>query len=201
MCIRDRFEAVGGFNEVLLGYGFDDKDLKARLVSLGFQLQALPIDAIGVIAHSIHERVSRDHVAPNRRTSPYEESLSFAQRRATAMSNRVAAAHWPWTVQRPATLYQQLDGHWQAEPASLPALDPPAAAELERLRRQVFWSRFLEIPELHVKVLPAKLLPADRAGVFPVRWWHRLYWQSVRRLLRLPVHGLAACKGSLKRWR
>jgi hypothetical protein len=198
---RSAFEAVGGFNEVLLGYGFDDKDLKARLVSLGFQLQDLPIDAIGVIAHSIHERVSRDHVARNRRTSPYEESLSFAQRRATAMSNRVAAAHWPWTVQRPATLYQQLDGHWQAEPASLPALDPPAAAELERLRRQVFWSRFLEIPELHVKLLPAKLLPADRAGVFPVRWWHRLYWQSVRRLLRLPVHGLAACKGSLKRWR
>ena len=72
---------------------------------------------------------------------------------------------------------------------------------LERLRRQVFWSRFLEIPELHVKVLPAKLLPADRAGVFPVRWWHRLYWQSVRRLLRLPVDGLAACKGSLKRLR
>ena len=27
---RSAFEAVGGFNEVLLGYGFDDKDLKAR---------------------------------------------------------------------------------------------------------------------------------------------------------------------------
>ena len=198
---RSAFEAVGGFNEVLLGYGFDDKDLKARLASLGFQLHDLPIDAIGVIAHSIHERVSRDDVAPNRRTSPYEESLSFAKRRATAMSNRVAAARWPWTVQRRATLYQQLDGHWQAEPASLPALDPAAAAELERLRRQVFWSRFLEIPELHVKVLPTKLLPVDRAGVFPVRWWHRLYWQSVRRLLRLPVDGLAACKGSLNRLR
>jgi hypothetical protein len=199
---RSAFEAVGGFNEVLLGYGFDDKDLKARLASLGFQLHALPVDAIGVIAHSIHERVSRDHVAPDRRLSAYEESFSFAQRRATAMSNRVAAAHWPWTVQRPATRYHQNpDGHWQAKPASLPALDSAAAAELERLRRQVFWSRFLELPELHVKVLPVKLLPPDRAGHFPVRWWHRFYWHSVRHLLRLPVDGLAACKGSLKRLR
>ena len=116
------------------------------------------------------------------------------------MSNRVAAAHWPWTVQRPPpfTSSWTVTGrrsrrrclHWT-----------PAAAELERLRRQVFWSRFLEIPELHVKVLPAKLLPADRAGIFPVRWWHRLYWQSVRRLLRMPVDGLAAFKGSLKRLR
>ena len=64
---RDAFEAVGGFNEVLLGYGFDDKDLKARLASLGFQLHGLPVDAIGVIA--LHPNVSVDHVAEPR-TSP-----------------------------------------------------------------------------------------------------------------------------------
>ena len=33
---RAAYEAVGGFNELLVGYGFDDKDLKARLQSLGF---------------------------------------------------------------------------------------------------------------------------------------------------------------------
>mgnify|MGYP002022414020 FL=1 len=197
---RAAFEAVGGFNEVLQGYGFDDKDLKARLTSQGFSLNALPKEAIGVIAHSIHERVSRDHI-PHHKSSGYEESLSFAQRRATAMSNRVAAAHCPWTSQRQPTRYQQLeDQSWVAESSSLPVLEPAAAAELDRLRRQVFWSRFLELPELHVKVLPVKLLPPDHGGSFQVCWWHRLYWHTCRRLLRLPVSLLAFCRGGLRRF-
>ena len=50
------FEAVGGFNEVLVGYGFDDKDLKARLQSLNYSVQLMKETAIGVIPHSIHER-------------------------------------------------------------------------------------------------------------------------------------------------
>ncbi len=197
---RAAFEAVGGFNEVLLGYGFDDKDLKARLTSQGFVLRALPIEAIGVIAHSIHERVSRDLVVHNA-PSAYEESFSFAQRRATAMSNRVAAAHCPWTAQRQPTRYRRLeDQSLVAASSSLPVLEPAAAAELERLRRQVFWSRFLELPELHVKVLPVKLLPPDHGGSFQVRWWHRLYWHTCRRLLRLPVSLLASCRGLLRRF-
>ena len=192
---RSAFEAVGGFNEVLLGYGFDDKDLKARLASQGFQLHDLPVDSIGVIAHSIHERVSRDHVAMNRRTSPYEESLSFAQRRATAMSNRVAAAYRAWSSQCSQTRYQKLsEATWVAESASVPNLQPTAAAELSRLRRQVFWSRFLELPEIHVKALPVKLLPPDRAGSFHVYWWHRFYWHTFRRFLRLPIDLFLFCK-------
>lgn len=194
---RAAFEAVGGFNEVLLGYGFDDKDLKARLTSHGFVLRALPMEAIGVIAHSIHERVSRDHVVHDV-PSAYEESFSFAHRRATAMSNRVAAAHSPWSPQRQPTRYRRCsDESWVAEPASIPMLEPAAAAELKRLRRQVFWSRFLELPELHVKVLPVKLLPPDKDGSFEVRWWHLCYWHTFRRLLRLPVDLLLACKSGV----
>ena len=65
--------------------------------------------------HSIHERVSRDHV--NAATaSAYEEALSFAQRRATAMSNRVAAAHYPWTAQRLASRYRKSpQGVWSVD--------------------------------------------------------------------------------------
>ena len=44
---RAAFEAVGGFNELLVGYGFDDKDLKARLQSLGFVIEPLPEASIG----------------------------------------------------------------------------------------------------------------------------------------------------------
>lgn len=198
---RTAFEAVGGFNEVLHGYGFDDKDLKARLTSLSFSVQALPQAAIGVQLHSIHERVSRDHV--NAATaSAYEEALSFAQRRATAMSNRVAAAHYPWTAQRLASRYRKSpQGVWSVDASSIPSLEPASAAELERLRRQVFWSRFMELPELHIKLLPVKLLPPDHNGSFRIQWWHRVYWHTVRRLLRIPVNLLSACRGILERFR
>lgn len=196
---RAAFEAVGGFNELLVGYGFDDKDLKARLQSLGFVIQLLPEASIGVIPHSIHERVSRTDIK-DLSSSSLQESLSFAQRRATAMSNRIAAAHTPWTRHRLPTLYRPVaEGLWRSDPQTIPSADSSAESELSRLRRQVFWSRFLEIPELHVKLLPVKLLPPDVGGHFQVRPWHRLYWHSIRRLLRLPVDGLALFKGCLGR--
>ena len=40
---RDAFAVVGGFNERMLGWGFDDKDLRARLVvQFGAQVKTLP---------------------------------------------------------------------------------------------------------------------------------------------------------------
>ncbi|MFL0789808.1 MAG: glycosyltransferase family 2 protein [Prochlorococcus sp.] len=196
---RKAFESVGGFNEVLIGYGFDDKDLKARLQSLGWQLADLPVEAIGVIPHSIHERTSRN-IEHGFRPSPLLEAHSQAHRRATAMSNRLAAAFHPWTALRAPSRYQPVaEGLWRGESEQIPRLRSDLDAELERSRRQMFWSHFLEIPELHVKLLPALLLPPDQDGHFQVCWWHRLYWQSLRRLLRLPLFSLRVCKGLL-RW-
>jgi hypothetical protein len=71
--------------------------------------------------------------------------------------------------------------------------------ELDRLRRVVFWSRFLAIPELYVEWLPEKLLPGHADAEFPVALWHRLYFHSVRRLTDLPVLLLASMKGVLGR--
>lgn len=194
---RQAFLDVGGFNEVLEGYGFDDKELKARLQAYGWSLHDLKPSALHVITHSIHERVSRSQVA-GFKPSALEESISFAQRRATSMSNRVAAAYYPWTAHRARSAYQQdASGAWRCVLDSVPMLEPSIANELGRLRRQIFWSRFLELPELHVKLLPVKLLPPDRRGVFKVRAWHRVYWHTMRRILRLPVDALALLKGCL----
>ncbi len=184
---RSAFEAVGGFNELLVGYGFDDKDLKARLQSLGFVIELLPEASLGVIPHSIHERVSRTDV-DDLRTSPLEESLSYAQRRATAMSNRVAAAYSPWTSRSIGTHYvqsqpQTLIADW----TSIPQHDPLVAGELERLRRQVFWGEFLLIPAAVVRRLPQRLLSSDAKGFYIVKEWHKFYWRSVRRVFQLLV--------------
>jgi hypothetical protein len=67
--------------------------------------------------------------------------------------------------------------------------------ELIRLRRQQFWGRFLMLPEVVVMELPVKLLPPERQGDFPVRWWHRLFWHTIRRAYAWPLGLLAQLKG------
>ena len=195
---RTAFEAVGGFNEVLVGYGFDDKDLKARLGSHGWRIELLPVTAIEVIPHSVHERVSRE-LTERQKTFALEEARSYAERRATATSNRIAAAYYPWTACRPPTHYQCLaEGVWQRQEESLPRLAPCTEAELRRLRRLIFWSYFLEIPELHVKQLPQQLLPLEQNGRFVTNWWHYLYWHIVRPLQRLPLMTLMLSRQLVK---
>ena len=184
---RSTFEAVGGFNELLVGYGFDDKDLKARLQSLGFVIELLPEASLGVIPHSIHERVSRTDVE-DLRSSPLQESLSYAQRRATAMSNRVAAAYSPWTSRSMGTRYVQSQPQtFIADCTSIPRHEPLVAGELESLRRQIFWGEFLLIPAAVVRRLPQRLLSSDAKGFYTIKQWHKFYWRSVRRVFQLLV--------------
>ena len=55
---RGSFDAVGGFNERMSGWGFDDKDLCARLVmQFGAQVKTLPPGALQAIHHSDSVRV------------------------------------------------------------------------------------------------------------------------------------------------
>ncbi len=81
---------------------------------------------------------------------------------------------------------------WRLEAGSRP--EPPAAvaAELEHVRRMTFWGSALAIPEVFLEVLPFSLFPPAREGRWEVRWWHRLWWHTGRRLLGLPVWLLVA---------
>jgi hypothetical protein len=187
-------DAVGGFNELLVGYGFDDKDLLARLLHWsGRRAREIPEAAIGVIAHSDAERAEleagRDGLAA---------SQGLAAMRATRLANRLVAAHCPWGPHSPRSRYQEeRPGVWRLEARSLP--EPPAAVarELEHVRRMTFWGHFLAIPEVFLEVLPFSLFPPARGGRWAVRWWHRLWWHTGRRLLGLPVWLLVAGREGL----
>jgi hypothetical protein len=196
---RNLLELVGGFNELLWGYGFDDKDLKARLRQLqNPPLRELPEEALGVIRHSTHYRASRDAPAAGR-PSLLEEQRSEALKKATSLANRVTAAHCPWHARAAATRYRPLgEDLWQAEAGTVPEPPPPVRKELDRLRRVVFWSRFLAIPEIYVERLPEKLLPGGGPGGFPLAPWHRIYWHTIRRLTDVPVALLSLLRGSLQ---
>ncbi|MFN6353443.1 MAG: glycosyltransferase family 2 protein [Cyanobacteriota bacterium] len=191
---RGLFEAVGGFNELLVGYGFDDKDLLARLLQHSGEMAAkLPQEWIGVIAHSDAERAeqgaSRGGLAV---------SQGLAAMRATRLANRLLAAHHPWGRLTPRSRYEEeVPDHWRVLPGTVPRPTAETADEIEHARRMAFWSCFLAIPDVFLADLPIKLVPHPRRGVWQVRWWHRLWWHTGRRLLQLPVIVLSWTRGIL----
>ncbi|MFN9427505.1 MAG: glycosyltransferase family 2 protein [Cyanobacteriota bacterium] len=186
---RGLFEAVGGFNELLVGYGFDDKDLLARLQQLsGEMARFLPPEWVGVIAHSDAERAGQ-----GASRAGLAVSQGLAAMRATRLANRILAAHCPWGPRARRSAYrQEAPGLWRLEPGSLPRPPQQVVAEAEHARRMTFWGFFLAIPEVFLEVLPFSLFPPACQGRWQVRWWHRLWWHSGRRLLELPVTALVA---------
>ncbi|MEB3194861.1 MAG: glycosyltransferase family A protein [Cyanobacteriota bacterium] len=184
---RGLFEAVGGFHELLVGYGFDDKDLMARLHQCtGEQPRLLPQEWIGVIPHSDAERAEQGASAGG-----LAASQGLAAMRATRLANRLLAAHCPWGPRLGRSVYrEEAPGVWRLEPGTLPRPPKKVAEEAEHARRMTFWGYFLAIPEVFLEVLPFSLFPPAREGRWLVRWWHRLWWHTGRRVLELPVIAL-----------
>lgn len=199
---REVFEGVGGFNEWMVGWGFDDKDLRARVeLVAGLPVRILPDGWVVVIAHNDAARVG----LPTRRETALERQQGLAALRASRLNNRVVAAHCPWGAGRPRSRYACLPSsdqvsRWLALKATVPVLPASLERSLAQLRRRTFWNVFLAIPDPAVETLPEKLLPPDRLGQWPVRWWHRLYWWSLRRVLMTPVWILGFGRG-LGQWR
>jgi hypothetical protein len=193
---RSTLERVGGFNEYLSGWGFEDKDLRARLeVQQGVGLGGLPTEAIVVLEHSDEERMGRPRA---RQGQVLCRSLGLATMRSSRLANRLLAAHYPWGRVTPRSRYvEAAPGLWRVIPESIPQPSPETADEINHARRLTFWGCFLAIPEVFLAELPTKLVPHPRRGVWQVRVWHRLWWHSGRRLLQLPVTLLSWTRGSL----
>jgi hypothetical protein len=191
---QDLLDAVGGFNELLVGYGFDDKDLLARLLhGRGQAARVIPEAWIGVIPHSDAERAELGAGKVG-----VAASQGLAAMRATRLANRLVAAHCPWGPHAPRSRYQEeRPGVWRLDARSLPQPPAAVAAELEHARRMTFWGHFLAIPEVVLEVLPFSLFPPAAEGRWNVRWWHRLWWHTGRRLLALPVWLLVTGRGLL----
>ena len=189
--------AVGGFHELMVGYGFDDKDLQARLTSACGQGPAsLPVDWLEVIEHGDEERAGQGRA---RRRGGLEMAQGQAAMRASRRANRLVAAHCPWGPTSPASRYRpEAPGVWRLEEGSLPRPAAGVAAELRHERRMTFWGALLAIPEVCLEVLPYSLFPPSGDGRWPVRWWHRLWWHTGRRLVLLPVGALVGGRAAIE---
>ena len=198
---RDAFAVVGGFNERMLGWGFDDKDLRARLVvQFGEQVQTLPSGALRAIQHSDSVRVGGRLGQPIRAFARHQ---ALAALRASRLNNRLVAAECPWGRTSLSTQYQLVagplsDSVWRADPATIPQLPLSVDRSLRQQRRRTFWNALLAIPDAALEQLPLKLLPPDCSGQWKVRWWHRVYWSTIRRWLMLPVVTLSCLIGSAR---
>lgn len=199
---RDLFEQVGGFNEWMIGWGFDDKDLRARLELVApCPLRTLPEGWVVVIPHGDAARVGPAMY----RDTAITRQQARAALRASRLHNRLVAAHCPWGANRSTSRYLPIlsadpSSHWCVEASTVPELPASLERSLSQQRRRIFWAVFLAIPDPAIEVLPEKLLPGDVGGRWPVAWWHRLYWFSLRPLLMAPVCGLAFLRGA-GRWK
>ena len=181
---RSLVDQVGGFNEVLVGYGFDDKDFRARVEAQGVLVKLLPATALGVISHSAHLRVSSGEPE-----TPLTRVSARSLKRATAIANRLLAAGHPWSGLRQGSA-SSLDpdtGALRVQRQSIPRPSLQVDDEAQRLRRRIFWGLLFSIPEELVLRLPVRLLPCDIRGRFPLNRLHRLSWYVLRPVWALPL--------------
>lgn len=193
---RSEYWRVGGFNEYMRGWGFEDKDLRFRLqIQQQKDIRELPEYGIAVIEHTNAERMG---IATD--SSQWLARLGLSALRASRLHNRLVAAHCPWGREVPRSRYLFAGESWRLKVGSRPVLEPALEQTLIQTRRRCFWSNLLIIPEEVVDVLPERALPADRCGSWPIRWWHRLYAETLGRLMMLPARGLGLFRGLLGSW-
>lgn len=198
---RALFERVGGFNECMQGYGFDDKDLKARLIAHAqVQPQPLPLEALAVLRHSVLLRAEPGAAAV---AGAWALQRAQALKRTSSLANRLVAAACPWSATRPRSRYRQDPdtGGWQLEPGSAPQLPDAVRREWLRLRRDTFWSEWLWLPASLVRQLPRRLLPAETAHGFVITPWLRLFWWCQRLSLGPLLWLMASSRGGISRLR
>ena len=193
---QDSFVAVGGYNELIRGYGCDDIDLRARLKINGVSIKTLSREAIKVIRHENDLRVG--YIAPSK--SGCSSSLAKSWKNALIKANHWVVVQYPWSRHRHCTIYQcRSDGIWKAVVSSLPKPSDQLDQQLQLIRRSSFWSEFLLLPKYLLEQLPEAWFGGFDGRGFGVRRWHRLYWCTGRRLMvvlrQLLIHCIRRCAG------
>lgn len=100
VCRREVFDRAGGYDERMEGWGFEDDDMRRRLLGEGLRLERLPADAIELVPHG-----------DERRTRFYAEKDPFR----SALFNQALVWQARWTD--PSMRREQ----WPARPLLMPS--------------------------------------------------------------------------------
>jgi hypothetical protein len=170
MINRSDFLAVGGFNEYLKGYGYDDKDLFLRLdqrmVCAGF-----PQAIFSTLDHGDLERVAANTIeVAGQRHSRLHAGVgarleAIARMEETKAINRGLASRLPWSADSPSTTYQRLsDNRWIAKKESIPAPSSGIQHETRVLGNRIYLSILAGVHErLLDMMVPATSLEEIRS--------------------------------------
>ncbi|WP_231594907.1 glycosyltransferase family A protein [Synechococcus sp. CBW1107] len=169
MITRSNFFSVGGFNEYLKGYGYDDKDLFLRLDQLMVGT-AIPKGIFCTIDHGDLERVSADTIQTvgERSCKPHSNVGTLleliARMEETKAINRYLAERLEWSIDSPSTIYRLLGrNQWQAEKGSIPVPSAEVQHEARVLGNRIYLSILLGVHErLLDMMIPASSLQQIR---------------------------------------
>ena len=176
MIRRSDFFAVGGFNEYLTGYGFDDKDLYQRLDE---RLDVEPLESglFQTLDHDDLDRVSANDRARPRlfsslmipRLGRWRALRAIARMEETKAINRFLAESLPWSSLAPSSVYQEIGpDHWRLIPETRPRLPEPVQTRASDLGNRLYLSCILGLPErfLEMHVTAGQLAQIRRWDLF-----------------------------------
>lgn len=176
MIRRSDFCAVGGFNEYLTGYGYDDKDLYQRLDAC-LDVEPLESGLFQTLDHDDLDRVCA-HDRSRRKTNSYGTGVgpgrwkavcAIARMEETKAMNRFLAEALPWSSQAPGSDYREISpDRWKLIPESRPCPPEHVQDTASDLGNRVYLANILGLPERFLDMH----FPAEQ--LVRIRSWNRL---------------------------
>ena len=154
MIHRSDFLQAGGFNEYLIGYGFDDKDLYQRL-DRTLHCKYFPANLFRTLEHSDGERVAAadsGSTSQGKQRNTWPELQSIATMEKSKVMNRWLAEKLAWTQESGRTHYiEQAESSWIAVEESIPK--PPALLQTQAnaIGTRTYLSLLLGLPERYLE--------------------------------------------------
>ena len=144
----------------------------------------------------VHSALERIGAGPASRRLPFREATAQAQKRASAMANRVLAAGCPWTAQRRGSRYRwnASSSSWLVDVESVLRAPIEVDDEVRRLRRTLFkWlTEASQGPRDATHVARRRRLRRCLSRRHPALGLRHLLLRQLALSLALPLFGLAS---------
>lgn len=128
--------AVGGFNEYIVSYGWDDDDIYSRLILAGYQRVDVDAETLTHLDHADEQRFDGANAVAMSAREEFHTSTRFKIR-----ANRIVAGIMPsWDARSPMSIYKVSEtdrpGLVTAEYVYSPAAPPDSVLEISALRAE-----------------------------------------------------------------